>query len=563
MTETWKEYAISQDATHHLLDGSPAYSSRFNEVLKFHPPGLAPVIDASGAFHISPDGQPAYQSRYLRTFGFYEGRAAVHSSDGRLHILSDGAPLYIERYAWCGNFQEGLCTVRHIQGGYSHLTLDGLPAYSERYRYAGDFRDGYAVVQGEDGKHTHIDASGNLLHGRWFEDLDVFHKNHARARDKAGWHHVNQCGEPSYERRFKSVEPFYNGQARVEGLDGSLFVIDESGETILTLRQSKRSNLEALSGDMVGLWKTQTIRAAAELGVFESLPASAEEVDSDLGLPASMGLRLMRALMELGLVYRDEAGVYQPTDRGSYLTRAHPLSLADAALVWGREHYAAWSGITESLRTGRSNFQKAYGKPFFDWIQDRPDDLEAYHTALSSYARHDYQFLATTIDFSIYKTVLDAGGGKGDLMFALLRACPKFQGTVMDRPEVMAGAKAPADVVDRCQLIAGDLFAKWPIGAEAVVLARVLHDWPDYEALKILRRARQAIHEDGRLYVVEMVLDETSGDGGLLDLNMLVMTQGLERTEKQFKDLLINADFKINRVMGTGFVNSIIEASPS
>ena len=77
MTETWKAYEISPDATHHLHEGRPAYASRFNEVLKFHSPGLAPVVDASGAYHISSDGQSAYPSRYVRTFGFYEGRAAV------------------------------------------------------------------------------------------------------------------------------------------------------------------------------------------------------------------------------------------------------------------------------------------------------------------------------------------------------------------------------------------------------------------------------------------------------------------------------------------------------
>ena len=151
--------------------------------------------------------------------------------------------MYGERYAWCGNFQESRCAVRLPGGDYIHIADDGTPAYVERYRYAGDFKDGYAVVQREDGKHTHIDRSGNPLHGRWFQDLDVFHKRYARACDSNGWHHVDMTGEPLYGERFRNVEPFYNGQARVEAFDGSLSVIDESGQTLLELRGPSRNRI--------------------------------------------------------------------------------------------------------------------------------------------------------------------------------------------------------------------------------------------------------------------------------------------------------------------------------
>ena len=199
-TDDWKASQPASDGTHHVstADGQPLYATRFSIVQKFHEPGLAPVLDASGAYHISPDGRPAYEPRHLRTFGFYEGLAAVHSKEGWLHILPDGSPLYEERYAWCGNFQESRCTVREPGGDYLHIAVDGTPEYGERYRYAGDFRDGYAVVQRADGEHTHIDTSGSWLHGRWFQDLDVFHKGHARACDADGWHHVDMNGESLY-----------------------------------------------------------------------------------------------------------------------------------------------------------------------------------------------------------------------------------------------------------------------------------------------------------------------------------------------------------------------------
>ena len=559
--ERWLEYVPSPDATHHLFQGRPAYDLRFDQVQKFHEPGIAPVRDASGAYHITPDGLGLYKSRYIKTFGFYEGRAAVHSEKGWFHILPSENPLYKQRYAWCGNFQEGRCAVRLLNGDHFHIAGDGSPAYEGRYRYAGDFKDGYAVVQHEVGIHTHIGTSGNLLHGRWFQDLDVYHKRYARACDSNGWHHVDMRGESLYSMRFKNVEPFYNGQARVERLDGSLSVIDESGQPLLELKGPSQTNLELLSEDMVGLWRTQTINAAVELGVFECLPASVEEVERRTQVHKSLVLRLMRALMELGLVWMSTEGSYFSTERGSLLTKKHPLSLVDAARHWGRESHEAWSGITRSLQTGESEFERSHGASFFDWIQGRPTDLQAYHSAMSSYATHDYRDLADAVDFSVHYNILDAGGGSGELAFALLRSCPSLEATVMDRREVVEIARPPADLENRCRFIEGDLFQKWPVRADVVILARVIHDWPYHDALRILMCAREAMPKDGTLYVVEMVLDEETGQGGLLDLNMLVMTQGAERTVIQYRQLLEEAGFRMLRVIPTGSVVSVIEAN--
>lgn len=238
----WRTITIAADGTHHLADGCPLSGERFDEVLAFHAPGLAPVRRGAAAWHIDTAGQSAYARRFRRTFGFYEERAAVVSSDeppGRPawhHIRPDGTDLYAERYAWCGNFQGGRCAVRNADGHYSHLDREGRPAYPARWRYAGDFRHGIGVVQADDGRSTHIDEEGRILHGRWFLDLDVFHKGFARARDELGWMHIDRNGQPAYARRFAMVEPFYNGQARVEQFDGTLEIIGEDSRTIVLLR---------------------------------------------------------------------------------------------------------------------------------------------------------------------------------------------------------------------------------------------------------------------------------------------------------------------------------------
>ena len=253
-------------------------------------------------------------------------------------------------------------------------------------------------------------------------------------------------------------------------------------------------------------------------------------------------------------------GLYHPTYRGSYLSRKHPLSLADAALHWGRESYTAWSDVVQSLRTGQPGFESAFGMNFFDWVGEHPKDLRSYHTAMATYARHDYSTLAETVDFTGHRSVLDAGGGTGELTFALLRSCPGLSGIVMDRPEVVATAEVPSDLDGRCRFVGADLFKAWPVSSETVVLARVLHDWPDPDALRILKRARESMRTDDILYVLEMVKDDTTGSGSLLDLHMLVMTGGAERTEAQFRFLLSQAGYVLIDVISMQSVSSIIRA---
>lgn len=243
-SESWRFARVAADRTHHLVHGEPMYAARFDEVGTFHAPGIAPVRAREEAWHINERGEPAYARRFVRTFGFYEGLAAVQETDGWHHIHLDGRDLSSERYAWCGNFQGGRCTVRGRDGLYHHIDAGGRAAYSQRYRYAGDFRDGVAVVQGEDGLSSHIDERGRPVHQSSYLDLDVFHKRLARAKDEGGWMHVSESGRPLYPRRFSMVEPFYNGQARVERRDGGLEIISERGDCILELRPALNKSVE-------------------------------------------------------------------------------------------------------------------------------------------------------------------------------------------------------------------------------------------------------------------------------------------------------------------------------
>lgn len=557
---TWQDCTVAADGTHHLRAGQELYPQRFFWVLKFHDPGLAAVGDLSGAYHIDVLGRPAYAARFRRTFGFYEGLAAVIAKEGHwLHIRPDGTPLNTTRYGFCGNFQGSRCVVRDTNGSSFHITPAGLPAYAERYRYAGDYRDASAVVQRADGLHSHIDAAGRLVHGRWFLDLDVFHKGLARARDDRGWHHIDRSGTAIYEARFAMVEPFYNGIARVETSDGALRLIAETGEAQQELRPARQSTLASLSADLVGFWRTQTLRAAVELGVFDALPGSAEHVALRCQIPPERLRRLARALEELGLLTRQQDGLVA-TARGALLRADHPLSLAPAARLWAGDHYQAWTQLVACLRDGVSASQRLYSVDWFLHIAKDAEALHGYHAALTSYARHDYAALPQTLNLSAHQRIIDAGGGTGTLLVSLLQAEPTLHGVLLERVEVCRQFQPPAEVSARCQAVPADLLQPWPVQGDAVILARVLHDFADEDAGRVLLHARRALPPSGRLYLVEMLLPEQGGAGGLLDLNMLVMTGGRERTLAEFQSLLQRAGFAFHSLLAVPSVSSVIVA---
>lgn len=228
----WKDLKVSDDTTHFLFENKPVFGKTFTEVLKFHAPGLAPVRDISGAYHIDTKGDELYSHRYSRTFGFYCNRAAVIDENRWFHINEKGDKVYSASYLWVGNFQENGCTVRNDNNQYFHIDLNGKRMYDEHYIYAGDFKDGVACVKSKDGLFRHIDQKGNFFHGKAFLDLGVYHKNFATAKDIEGWFHIDKNGEELYPQRYLFVEPFYNGFALATLFDNSKQILDEKGKLV-------------------------------------------------------------------------------------------------------------------------------------------------------------------------------------------------------------------------------------------------------------------------------------------------------------------------------------------
>jgi SAM-dependent methyltransferase len=273
----------------------------------------------------------------------------------------------------------------------------------------------------------------------------------------------------------------------------------------------------------------------------DALPATAFQVARQCGLNPDGADRMLRALGELGLVER-ERETWRATERGALLRSEHPLSMRDAALHWGRECYRLWEALPAAVgSTGTWTPPR-----FFEALAADPERVASYHRALAAYALHDYADLAEHLPELTQGVVLDAGGGSGTLLRELLRQRPGLRGVLLERPEVARGVEVPPELRDRLTVLPGDLFESWGTQADSVILARVLHDWEDEDALRILRRAREALRPGGTLHVIELVLgSEQLGDmgGGLLDLHMLVATGGRERTELKLRRLMAAGGF--------------------
>ena len=226
---------LSDDRTHYIYEGNPLYDKRFQNVMSFHDPGIAPVKDEGGWYFIDLDGKHLFRKKFIEAFGFYDRLAAVRDNTGCYHIDLDGNPAYEMRFDWIGNFQESFCTVRDKEGSYYHISKNGEPIYSTKYGYSGDFRYGIAVVYDDNGKGHHINVNGTRFGENSYIDLDVFHKGFARAKDSFGWGHINLKSSMIYEHRHRMVEPFYNGQARILDSMGDYRIIDSKGTILHTI----------------------------------------------------------------------------------------------------------------------------------------------------------------------------------------------------------------------------------------------------------------------------------------------------------------------------------------
>ncbi len=337
----------------------------------------------------------------------------------------------------------------------------------------------------------------------------------------------------------------------------------------MTTDQSAAADLRRM---IVGYRLSQALHVAAKLGIADLLaegPRRAEDLAGVTGSHPSSLYRVLRLLASEGVFEELEDGRFTLTPLAEPLRSDAPNSLRARAIFDGESwNWHPWGNLLHSTKTGGSAFDHTYGVAVFDYLKETPEAATSFDSLMAAQTRPWALSVADAYDFADIDTLVDIGGGYGALLAAILTAHPHLNGVLVDLPHVVAGARPKleaAGLAGRCETVAGDFFQSVPDGGDAYMLKHVLHDWDDDRCVSILDKCRRAISNEGRLLVVEILI--TTGNepdyGKYLDLNMLVLTKGRERTEEQYRTLFEAAGFTLSRVVATHSELSIIEGRPA
>jgi len=299
-----------------------------------------------------------------------------------------------------------------------------------------------------------------------------------------------------------------------------------------------------------GALGTRAIAIVAELKVSEALDGGARpvaEVAEEVGADPETLYRLMRALATDGVFAEEEPGIFRNTPASEQLR----AGWADFAHLFGGVFYRA---VAELDASGESRFGRSFGTDFWSWLKQNPEERAAFDHAMEQGKERRIERLAS-MDWRGDETVVDVGGGNGTFLAGLLAMHPGWRGIVFDLPETVRDEEA---LGDRIEFVEGSFFESVPEG-DVYILGTILHDWADEPAAAILRTIRAAARPDSRLLILDAVVPPGNEPGGgkWLDLLMLALTDGKERNEAQWRELLAAGGFE-----PVQFHDALIEAAP-
>jgi hypothetical protein len=356
-----------------------------------------------------------------------------------------------------------------------------------------------------------------------------------------------------------------------------------TGPVLLWLRGARMAEEDAADRDvralrerlleLIGAFEVSAaIGAVARLGVADALagdPLPATEIAARVGADWASLERTLRLLIEFDLFERLPDGRFALTDAGELLRSDVSESVRMSAILSTEEwHWRAYGHFTHSVRTGKPGFAAAHGCRLWQYLEAHPEAAATFNDAMAQSVERRAAAFARSYDFKGIERLVDVGGGCGALIGAVLEAHPQMGGMLFDQASAIAGARkwlAAAGLVDRCELVVGDFFDTVPARGDAYVLSRIIHDWDDQDAERILTNVRKAAADEGRLLLIEMVIqpDDTPHPSTKVDLTMLVVAGGRERTEAEYRDLYANSGFELTRILPLDSGPwSVIEGTP-
>ena len=316
---------------------------------------------------------------------------------------------------------------------------------------------------------------------------------------------------------------------------------------------------------MYGLVRTQVLNVAASLGLADILADGAKDAKALAEItgthPESLA-RVLRCLVSCGLLSRDSEGGYSLTASGELLRRDAPVSGRAGGIFYGSHFiWDAWGSLLENVRTGKTAFELAHGAPVFEYLSTRPDDLRINTEFMTEMAGPRLLAAARSYEFPPSGVVVDVGGGEGAMLMAVLQANPGLKGVLIELPEVIETAREvlkDAGLADRCSLDAGDFFDGVPSGGDIYILSNILHDWDDEHAGRILANCRRAMSSGAKLFIVDAIMPEDPPFTlAALDLQMMVVLGGKQRTEPEYRALIEQEGFRLTKVVPSGMMEAV------
>jgi hypothetical protein len=335
------------------------------------------------------------------------------------------------------------------------------------------------------------------------------------------------------------------------------------------LMPEEKSAVDQAAVELVfGLWwgwvASRAMHVAAELGIADLLhegPKTVDQLASATGAHRQSLYRLLRMLAGYGVFAEDRDGHFALTPAAALLQTG---ALRDAVRMMNEADWNAYANLLYSIKTGQPAFPHVHGMGYFDYLSAHPEAQVRFDRGMASFADEENRIVASAYDFGQFRRIVDVGGGRGGLLADILGIYPSVKGVLYDQPQVVANPDRlqAAGVLERCDVVGGNFFTSVPEGADAYVLKRIIHDWNDEISAGILGRCRDAVIDGGRVIVVDAVVPATNEFhmSKPFDLLIMVLLDGRERTEADFRELFGRAGLKLNRVVPTEAVVSIVEA---
>lgn len=336
--------------------------------------------------------------------------------------------------------------------------------------------------------------------------------------------------------------------------------MDEGIEQDATLDEM---SAEEQVAHMTTLFTPWALRTAVTLGLFDYLaeqPRTPKELAALSGADPDGIARLLRYLDGLKFVCRDVSGTLRLTQRGEVLRKGHPSQMAaflDQTNAWARAGDRIVPSLLHAVRIGGPAWEEEFGAPFWQTLGADSELAEAFDRAMSVHAGGAGPWLAEAHDWSGTRHVVDVGGGTGEISVSLVRKHAHLRATILDLPTTVRRAETLAEqrgVRDRVEIVGVSFFEPLPAGADAYLLAHILHDWPDEEAAQLLRGCAEAVAPGGSVLVLDRIVPEAVGARTPLsvsqrDLAMLVLLGGRERTKQDFQELGRRASLRLTKTI--------------